>query len=161
MEKDRFPHYSGMDFIPDNAYVIEDSPERLNNVELVRTVEFVRYRNNSLIFIEAKTTFANPVNSPIPYKTEITRVCEKFVHSLSLLSSIKVGVTEEVLPTAFDYSNTVSLTFVLVIKNHKFKWCKPIKHALVRQLPDHIKKIWKPNIFVINFETARNQNLVS
>ena len=160
MATDQFPRYSGMDFIPDNTFVVEDSSALKNAGEKVRTVEFIRHKENKLLFIEAKSTFANPNNSPIPYSVEIAEVCEKFVHSLSLLSSIKVGVTNEVLPQEFDYEPLVTISFVLVIRSHEKSWCRPIKNKLEQSLPLHIKKIWKPSVVVINYETAKAHELV-
>jgi hypothetical protein len=157
MPAEKFPRYSGMDFIPDNAYVIEESPARLACTGHIRSVEFIRRKGTRLMFIEAKTTFANPENSPEPYKTEVTKVCEKFIHSLSLLSAIKTGVTDEALPAGFDYSGLVELVFVLVVKKHKAAWCRPIKREIEQMLPIHVKKIWKPSVYVLNYEMAKEK----
>ena len=160
MATDQFPRYSDMEFVSNNTFVVEDSPTLKNAGEKVRTVEFIRRKENKLLFIEAKSTFANPNNSPIPYGEEISKVCEKFVHSLNLLSSIKVGVANETLPQEFDYESLVTVSFVLVIRNHEKAWCRPIKNGLEQSLPLHIKKIWKPAVLVINYETARTYDLV-
>ncbi|MDR1539555.1 MAG: hypothetical protein LBU32_16455 [Clostridiales bacterium] len=161
MGTDKFPHYSGMDFVPDNAFVIEDAPVRLTCGEHIRSVEFIRRKGTDLIFIEAKSSFANPASSPAPYRTEVSEICEKFIHSLNILSAIKVGAVDEALPAQFDYSGKASLMFILVVRDHKAQWCRPIKRELEQLLPVHIKKIWKPSVYVINSETARKQNLLS
>jgi hypothetical protein len=161
MGTDKFPHYSGMDFVPDNTFVIEDVPARLACDEHIRSVEFIRRKDKNIIFIEAKSSFANPANSPAPYRAEANEICEKFIHSLSLLSAIKVGVVDEALPEQFDYSGKVSLMFILVVRDHKSEWCRPIKRALEQLLPVYIRKIWKPSVYVINSATAKKRNLVS
>jgi hypothetical protein len=160
METDKFPCFSGMNFVSDNAYVIEDSPIRSACGDGIRSVEFIRRKDKNLLFIEAKATIANPDNSPEPYKAEIAKICEKFIHSLNLLSAVKVGVAEDTLPLAFNAETKVSLMFVLVVRRHKSEWCRPIKRELEQLLPVYLKKIWRPRVFVINYETAKKYNLV-
>jgi hypothetical protein len=161
METDKFPHYSGMKFIPDSAYVIEKSPARLACGDGVRSVEFIRRKDTSLLFIEAKTTIANPETSSEPYKTEIDKICEKFIHSLNLLSAIKIGIVKDALPDSFTEHEKISLAFILVVRDHKSKWCRPIKRSIEQTLPVYIKKIWQPSIYVINHETAINLGITA
>jgi hypothetical protein len=161
MATDKFPHYSGMDFIPDNAYVIENSPIRLHCGDGIRSVEFIRRKNSSLLFIEAKTTIANPTNSPEPFKIEVDEICEKFIHSLNLLSAVKLGVIEELLLDSFIELRKISLKFILVVCDHKPEWCRPIKRTIEKELPTYLRKIWKPTIYVINHATAKKYQLVS
>jgi hypothetical protein len=148
-----------MTFIADNAYVIEEVPARLACGVGIRSVEFIRRKNTGLLFIEAKTTFAHPENSPQPYKSEIGELCEKFVHSLNLLAAVKIGVAADVLPASFTDMDKVSLKFVLVVRNHELKWCKPIEYLIMQALPTYFKKIWKPEIYVINHDTAIKRSL--
>ncbi|GHV78768.1 hypothetical protein AGMMS49944_05590 [Spirochaetia bacterium] len=154
MVLDKFPRYSGMNFIPDNAYVIEESPARLACGGGIRSVEFIRRENMHLLFIEAKTTIAHPVNSPQPYENEIDEICEKFIHSLNLLSAVHIGVVADKLPECFEELEKVSLLFILVVRNHEQKWCRPIKRSIEQSLPVYFKKIWQPTIYVINHESA-------
>ncbi|GHS93865.1 hypothetical protein AGMMS50276_05290 [Synergistales bacterium] len=63
-----------MEFIPDSAYIIEESPARLACGADIRSVEFIRRKDASLLFIEAKATIANPEKSPEPYRTEIDQI---------------------------------------------------------------------------------------
>jgi hypothetical protein len=154
MEADKFPRYSDMDFISDNAYVIEESSARLACGDGIRSVEFIRRKNMSLLFIEAKTTIANPENSPQPYEIEISEICEKFIHSLNLLSAVKLGIVADTLPDDFTKLDNTSLTFVLVVRKYKLEWCRPTRRAIEQALPTYLKKIWKPAVHVINHDTA-------
>ena len=64
MAEDKFPHFSGMDFIPDDAYPIEDSVVYINiKNKGIRSVEFVRIKDDKLLFIEAKASVAHPLSS--------------------------------------------------------------------------------------------------
>jgi len=153
---------SDMVFIADNAFHIEKSPEYTNLGNGVKSVEFVRVMNNNLLFIEARKTFPNPYSSKENrerFKSQLSDICDKFVHSLNLFAAIKVGVTG--YPTQRDFSlpERVSLFFVLVIKNHEPSWCKKIEPTLRAALPRHLMKIWRPKIYVVNQATAGKRGL--
>ena len=152
---------SGMDFIADNTFHIEHSPLYTDKLSgnRIKTVEFIRVKDNNLIFLEAKTTFPKPDDNPNAeesgrFEIALKKVCEKFIHSLNLYSSVKVGVTEIQLPEDFLPPDKVTLTFVLVVENHKLEWCRSIKTALVKVLPFYLHMIWKPIVHVINHNTA-------
>ena len=159
MAVDKFPCYSDMNFIADNACVIEEATARLSCGDGIRSVEFIRNENTRLLFIEAKTTIAHPKNSPQSYKNEIDEICEKFIHSLNLLLAVKIGVVADTLPKSFAELNKMSLKFILVVRNHKSKWCRPIKRSIEQLLPTYFKKIWKPDVYVINYDTAVSRNI--
>jgi hypothetical protein len=157
---------SGMDFIAHNTFHIERSPlytdKLLSNG--IKTVEFIRADGNKLIFVEAKKTFPKPDDGPnaeerVRFANALKEVCEKFVHSLNLYSSVKIGVSETQLPEDFLLLDKVTLKFVLVVKNHKPEWCRKIQTALVNALPSYLRMIWKPTVCVINHDTAINQKL--
>ena len=160
------PDQSGMNFIAENTFHIEDSISYANiHDKGVRSVEFVRIKNDAmLLFIEAKSSFPNPNNpseeNSVKFQNEISEVCEKFKHSLNLFSSIRIGVTKETLPDDFIVPETVTLVFVLVVRNHELKWCKPIKGEIETMLPHYLKMIWNPTVLVINQEEAAEQGLI-
>jgi hypothetical protein len=161
MSDEKFPRHSSMEFIPDNAYPIEESRAYTRIGGGIRSVEFIRLKGAALLFIEAKTTFANPNDSPEPFAKSICEMCEKFVHSLNLFSAVKIGVVRDVLPEAFDNMSETNLTFVLVVRDHKQEWCRPIKRAIEQALPSYLIKIWRnPTVLVINHDTAINQGIV-
>jgi len=154
---------SGMGFITDNAFYIERSRLYKSLGDGVRSVEFVRCIDDMLLFVEAKTTFPNPDNPSeenlARFQTEIEDICDKFIHSLNLFSSIKIGIAEDSFSGDLVLPEKASLKFVLVIKNHEIKWCKNIKKALYDAMPLYLKMIWKPDIFVINHKGAISYNL--
>ena len=162
MAEDKFPRFSNMDFIPDDAYPIEDSEVyiKLKN-KGIRSVEFVRIINDRLLFIEVKATVAHPDNSPVPYSEQINEIYEKFLHSLNLLSSIKIGINKESLPLSFDSDRKLSLVFVLVIRDHEPEWCRRVCATLNQLLPKYLAKIWDPKLLVINYQKAKEYKLVS
>ena len=155
---------SGMGFVPDNAFHIEKSALYKNIGEGIRSVEFIRVKDESLLFVEARKTFPNPNNASaenlIKLQLEITEICEKYLHSLNLFSAMKVGVTDYEFHKDFILPQKITLVFVLVIKNHKPEWCRNIKSAIEAALPLYLKKIWKPKVFVINEITAVSRGLI-
>jgi len=155
---------SGMNFIADNAFHIEESiTYKKLNVHGIRSVEFIRVKNNNLLFIEAKETFPNPgspsADNLVKFNLEVDEICEKIIHSLNLFLSMLAGVTAKEFPDSFILPAETSLVFILVIKNHKLEWCRKVKSRLIETLPSYIQKIWKPKIFVINHITAVKRNL--
>ena len=157
---------SGMKFISENTYHIEKSQlYELVRSDGVQTVEFIRAIDDKLLFVEAKTTFANPYN-PSPgnlekFQKEIEDICEKFIHSLYLFSAVKTGATEFVFPDDFTLPDKVSLTLILVIKKHESGWCRAPEQALKDALPPCFVKIWKPAVHVINEEIAVEEGIAA
>jgi hypothetical protein len=150
---------SNMRFISDNSFHIEESPLYMSlKAKGIRSIEFVRNIGSELLFVEAKTSFVNPNNPDVDnyakFLNEIEEICEKFVHSLNIYSSIMVGISEKALPEDFNPPLSTSLVFVLVIRNHQLEWCKPVYAKIIATLPRHIKDIWKPEVRVINHEKA-------
>jgi hypothetical protein len=158
---------SGMTFAADadDTFHTEKSPlyTRINGG--VRSVEFVRIMNDRLMFVEAKTSFANPNNPDesnySKFRAAVDEICEKFIHSLNMYSSVEVGVSGDSFPVTFSSPETVSLVFVLVVRDHEDEWCIPIKEKLIKALPAYFKKIWRPNVYVINHETAKKWHLIA
>ena len=154
---------SDMNFIADNTFHIEKSNLYTDLGSGIKSVEFVRAKDNKLLFVEAKTTFPNP-NNPSEenlkrFYSAIEEINDKFIHSLNLFSSVKVGVAENVFPTDFILPERFPLLFILVIKNHKPEWCRKIKLKIETSFPSYLKKIWKPTVYVINYEDAIKRNL--
>ncbi|MDR2615125.1 MAG: hypothetical protein LBC28_00955 [Oscillospiraceae bacterium] len=156
---------SGMDFVADNTFYIEKSPLYTHINGGVRSVEFVRAMEDKLLFVEAKTSFAKPDSEPsaedrAAFRNEIDEICEKFIHSLNLYASVEVGVADKAFPDGYNPPDKVSIAFILVIKNHERTWCKRIETKLRQTLPAYLNRIWKPNVYVVNHETAKKQRLI-
>ena len=165
--------HSGMNFIIDNTFEIEKSPEYIQIGKDIKTVEFIRALESKLLFVEAKSSFPNP-NNPNPnpekdnktgkelFREEVEKICEKFVHSLNLYSSIAIGINGDGFPPDYMPSKKVSLDFVLVINGFQKSWCDEIKRALMNKIckSDSMTRIWKPQVFVMNHEDAQKCNIV-
>ena len=155
---------SDMDFIADNTFYIEESDIYKKLKDGIKTVEFVRAKEDKLFFVEAKMSFPAPENpkpdNPDNFDKQVADIWNKFIHSLNLYASIAIGVNEQ-LPIDFKPAYKVSLNFILVINNFEIEWCKPIKNALDNKLSEsgYIKQIWKPTVYVINHEDAKKYNL--
>jgi hypothetical protein len=160
MNVDKFPHYSGMDFVTNNAFVIETSLQYTSLDKSVRSVEFVRAEDDNLMFIEAKSSFPKPDDANAAktarFIEEVGTICDKFTHSLNLYSAIRVGVANNNLPDDFKPADKVSIVFVLVINGFDRGWCIPIRNALTQKINQSLimAKIWKPEVFVINDKAA-------
>ena len=154
---------SDMIFIPDNTFHIEDSSLYKSLGEGIKSVEFVRIKDRDLMFVEARKSFPNPENidaeNLTKFHTQIDEISEKFLHSLNLLSSVEVGVANGNYPDDFILPDKLSLVFVFVIKDHETKWCRFIRLKLLENLPTYLKTIWRPEVFVINHQTAVNRKL--
>lgn len=152
---------SGMNFIADNVFHIEKSDIYTKLKDSIKTVEFIRAKDDKLLFVEAKSSFPNPGNpaSSANFQSAIDDICDKFIHSLNLYASIAIGVTGQ-LPPDFKPAIKVSIEFILIFNNFEQRWCIPIEKALTNQLrkSECIAKIWKPTVFVINREMATKQN---
>jgi hypothetical protein len=159
METDKFPKYSEMEFVSTDAFPMDESRAYANLGKGIRSVEFARIIDDKLFFVEAKSTIAHPDNSPELFDAEIFKISEKFIHSLNLLSAIEFGVVEEAMPAVFRAMEITSLVFCVVVRNHQPDWCRGVKRRLEEVLPLYIRKIWKPTLCVINYETAKKQQL--
>jgi hypothetical protein len=156
---------SGMDFVADNTFHIEKSSLYIQIGSGVRSVEFVRAKGDKLLFVEAKSSFANPnnpdANNYAKFQSAVEEICEKFLHSLNMYASVKVGTAKVPFPDCFQPPATVKLTFVLVVKEHEHEWCTQISESLQEALPIYLKKIWRPAVYVINQETAKKWHLIA
>jgi hypothetical protein len=152
---------SGMEFITDNVFYIEKSQALIKAGQGIKSVEFVRMINDRIMFLEAKTTFPNPERTDTNrFDEEVNDICEKFIHSITLYSSIVLGVNYDELSDAFTVESKKSIWFVLVIRNHELAWCRYIQTKIRSSLPEYLQRIWSPQVFVINKKGAMKYNLV-
>jgi|GEM_PF-1079801 len=149
---------SEMSFRADNTFHIEQS-QTYRRMSGIKSVEFVRRKDSSLLFVEAKISFPNLETDDKTkiqrYEAEIRAVKDKFIHSLNLFASIALGVNDDdITATGNKGSKKTDVTFVFVIRNHRTKWCRPIRDMLIDEFPPYLLKIWKPVVLVINHEAA-------
>jgi hypothetical protein len=156
---------SGMNFVADNTFHIEKSPPYTQIGSGVRSVEFIRAKGDRLLFVEAKSSFANPNNSGAgnyaKFRSEVKEICEKFLHSLNMYASIEMGAAKVSFPDSFQPPITAKLIFILVVKDHEHRWCSPVEESLKEALPTYLKKIWRPDVYVINQETAKKKDIIA
>lgn len=154
---------SGIEFGPfskDDFFAIEEALQQKKlSSKGVCSVEFVVKNNNSLIFLEAKTSI--PRDSDI-FFTEIT---EKFEHSLIVLVNalLKRNDLQNDLPANFTVndSSLQSIKLLLVIKSVPSDYLQQLTDKLRKALKD-VSVLWsiKPqNIQLINEERAVKHNL--
>jgi hypothetical protein len=151
---DKYPQYSGMDFIPYHTdYIIEESFAYKNIGGNVKTVEFVRYIDTKLWFIEAKFN-KDFIGKFAESKRE---VYDKFLHSLSLYCAVKLGLIADKLSDVDDLSGVV---FALIINDCTLDDCRRIREVLKSMLNPYLK-IWKADISVFDYTMAKKYQLVS
>jgi hypothetical protein len=149
---------SGMNFIAstDDTYYIEKSPAYSSVGNGVKAVEFVRkMKDRRLWLVEAKACFPDE-NDKNKRGEWIKMICDKFLHSLNLYCAVKLNVISDSLPVAFDESK---ILFVLVIKEQALGRCEKVQEVLKNRLLPYLR-IWKTNILVINYDKAKEYQLV-
>jgi hypothetical protein len=164
---------SGMNFAADNSFHIEKSPQYKGLDGNVKSVEFIRAKDDELWFVEAKSSLPNPNNlKPNPDKNNrtgkellqevIADICDKFTHSLNLYCAIDIGVIKGGFPADYKPANNVSLVFILVINGFESSWCTDVEKAINRQIRESItmSKIWKPEVLAMNDETAARRGII-
>lgn len=157
---------SGMQFIAQNAWHIENSDlmkELGKGNNSISSVEFIRFVNGKLCFIEAKSSFPNVDN---PEKKEdvnknTDRILKKYIDSLQMLLSVLNHVNTAELPDDITIERLKNLIFVLVIRDYPKQECNKIMLRFQKQLNCSIRQIWKPKILVINEEIAKQYKLVA
>jgi hypothetical protein len=148
---------SGIQFVADNTFRIEASTAYKGLGGGIKTVEFVRRKDNALMFVEAKKTFPNPAYNGEQFETQSTEIADKFIHSLNLYAAIALGVqSDEISVTNNATDKNTTIVFVLVIRNHKIEWCKQVRKKLLMIINEcaYFRKIWHPELFVINYDMA-------
>lgn len=154
------------------VFYIEKSPQYQNHLmpNGIKTCEFILLRNLSLYFVEAKRSCPNQISEDTTeeklkkYDEYINDITTKMRHSLALYASIILerhsseGIPQEMLEKKLSGQDSY-IKIILVVKEAKKAWLIPLKEKLEKEL-DHERRIWKAQLFVINEEQARKNNLV-
>lgn len=138
----------------------------------IKSVEFILLnKKRNIIFLEAKKTCPNENNMHQSEKKEekfreyYDSIAEKFAESLQVyMASIvnRYDDQEEVgenLRKIEDYHDK-RIQLVLVIKEAGTEWLAGPKAILEEKLLT-LRKIWKAEIIVLNYELAKKYNLVN
>lgn len=148
---------SGMLFNTDNTFHIEKTSAYTDLGSGIKSVEFIRRKDKALLFVEAKTSFPNPSNSEKRFDSESEDIADKFIHSLNLYASIALGLRTEDISAASNATEVnTEVKLVLVIREHETGWCSKVKKkiALLLNKTEYFREIWRPQVIVINHDTA-------
>jgi hypothetical protein len=160
--------HSGMIFLCDKSYTffIEDTGFYRKNFKMnrIRTVEFIRFRNNEIQFIEAKSK----INHYVEFESNIKEISEKFIHSLNMLAAIFMktvllnGKGNDCLPKKINSLKTpFNITFIVIDRTEDdLEQLSQIQETITEQIPTFIKTIWKPTILVLNAELALEEKII-
>jgi len=156
--------YSGMPLVVDDAFLIEDTASYTSlRGGGIKSVEFVRRKGSTLLFVEAKTTFPSPSTGG-NFDSESVDIVGKFVHSLNLFAAISMNLyKEDISATETKTVEKTSVTLVLVVRDHKSEWCKEIKKKFMLLLNSstYITQIWRPEVYVVNYDAAIKRGIAT
>lgn len=165
---------SGMQFgiYPDeNVFRIEKSSQYQQKLmpNGVKSCEFILLRDNTLFFVEAKTSNPREITADTPedkkkkYNEYIAEIVDKMKHSVLLYANILLcrydssGVSAKLMQR--DLSGK-EIKLILVVKNAEEEWLVPLQEKLRSELRVFCA-LWKINgLFVINEMTARKKRFV-
>ena len=127
-----------------------------------KTVEFVLYRHDKLLFVEAKPSLRTEVNGN-RFSDEVADISQKFMDALQIVCGLWHGGRKDKakLPQSFSqfHKNGKGIVFVLVVKDGKKKDLLTTSRAISRQLLRE-NRLWRFDIKVLNEELAKNEKLV-
>ncbi len=165
---------SGMSFGPfceEHVFWVEQSTIYRQIQESLKIAEFVLLRkrtNNasSVCIVEAKGSSPKPKNEGDFYEF-LEEIHQKMRNTFLLLLALHLKrVKDPKNELSKEFRNTdlssVSILFILVIRDHEEHWLQPLKDALSKVLNYH-KKIWKLDtpVLVLNKALAQKYNLIS
>lgn len=161
---------SGMRFDNTDAWRIEKSAlytSLSKGNDGLKVVEFIRVKDGNYIFVEAKSSFPNlhKPDSIENVEKNIYIILNKFVHSLSILSSIHLRVNdvpETEMPDAFYQLSKPSIHFVLVLHfpEGRESICEEIRTVFAARLSKELMRIWRAKVWVMNEHQAQKMGLV-
>lgn len=150
---------------------INKDVQRVNqeNKEGVKIAEFLLLRDDTdshtIWIIEAKSSAPRPKSGKDDFDKYIKDICDKFVNSLILTSSLKRNPdVNDKLSDNFKQIDIASaqFVFILVINGFKTDWIPPLQDALRKALRLTIIKwsLSSKNVLVLNEEGAREEKLI-
>ena len=165
---------SGMRFGPypgDRVFHIEESSGYNTIKKGVKIAEFLLLQRTEegsdlLQVVEAKKTSPCPETKP-DFDEYIAEVCEKLVNGLYLGWAMHLGKHPHVhqeLPKPFKESDLLkaNVKLMLVIKESKYPWLKPVQRSMEKALHPTIKTwgLGALAVAVLNEEMAKKQRLI-
>lgn len=133
----------------------------------LKSVEFIYLEKKcAFCLLEAKTTAPNPLGpkGQEGFDEYIGEVSEKLIHTFDLFISSLLGRyadKEKELPIKFLKQNLgkIKVKFLLVVKDAKYEWLRPLNDGLNKVLLRH-KKTWDIKVTVLNEEMALSRNII-
>ena len=134
--------------------------------ENVKIAEFIFKKNNSIVFVEAKSSAPNPGgDSADDFVTYIEKISQKLNNAFSLLLSAKLNIVNDSKQETEKFIQleeiaNKKIAFRLVIRNTRKEYLRPIQDALQKKLLAQ-SKIFNIDVKVINDEIAKQYKLIS
>lgn len=160
---------SGMvfSFPKEDFFHIEKSSVYKSLGNKVKTCEFVARKGNSVVFVEAKSSFPNPAGpkGKKGFDEAIHEIVDKFQCSQWLYSGILVNrpykeTVQMPLKLSLSGIKKVKIIMLLVINGFEEEWMVPIQDELNRKLEKLKKSFLISDILVINHEVAMSHDFV-
>ena len=166
---------SGMQFgeyDQEHVYQLEKSSQYTKKLRPngIKSCEFILRRDNTLYFVEAKTSCPQQIKADTPeekrmkYHEYIQDIVLKMRHSLALYSNILLGRYDmDGIPELLRERNmsNLEIKLVLVVRTAEKEWLIPFQDVFRKALQDEIK-IWNISaVSIINEDTARDKHFIT
>jgi len=154
---------SGMNFILDNySYIMEDDIfyKKMSSKFGTKDVDFIIKRGNKLLFMEAKTS------SPQELESYITEIVVKYIDSLFIFTGIILDRENTKSSIITQEMNKIShlkgsIQLVLIIKNAEKRHLIPIRDSLQSKLRKIIKIYsLESSVIVMNEVQSKKKNFI-
>lgn len=155
----------------DNIFQIEKSHQYTDKLRQneVKCCEFILFRDDTLIFIEAKTTNPREITAESSvekirkYNEYISDILTKMRHSLLMYANILLDriPNDGISPVFLEKGlSDRKIKLILVVKNAEISWLLPLSEKLNREFSSEMQ-IWNiSRFFVLNEEQAKRKNIV-
>ena len=161
---------SGMQFGPfdqDDIFYWEKSKLFTTFGAGTKSVEFICLdKENAFCLLEAKTTAPNPEGpkGQEGFDEYLEEISEKFIHTFDLFMATwikRYDDKDHEMPSNFLAQDIgkITIKFLLVIKESKELWLRPINDALNRILLRY-RKTWRIKVAVLNEDMALSERLI-
>ncbi len=156
---------SGMQFELDSSFLFHIEQDAcVKGMKGVKRCEFITWTDNTVTFVEARSSFPNAENSPMNFCNEIDEIAKKFIHSFEIFVSSLLGRLPITLPDSIGMIdlNRVKFELFFILKDFPKSVLPPISEALKRDLKVFLD-VWKIrdcDIKVINSDIALAKNII-
>jgi len=147
-----------------DCFHIEKSSTYLSISSYVKICECIVRKNNSIIFIEAKSSFARK-QSKDDFKKNVKDICDKFYNSILLYAGLLIGRPYNdysTIPENLQIPNIreKKIKIYLIISNFEIGWVKEIDEVINQELTSLKRVFCISDIKVINDSMASKHGLI-